>query len=188
MRLTLSRINVIAVYNPPHLSDTTHTSPGISELKQEHKIFTHWLKDEKPKTRVALAFCALIQLSIHWLYSLSIAYGVARWKEPIAADTGRWRVTGLTYGDKQPHVLTFTPNGNLESPINLVCMSLHREPIDIHILTQRSSWPGVRTLYLQHCAAPNSSVSVIFKRTFWYLTYYCQGSDIGPVLTVASKL
>ncbi len=29
-----------------------------------------------------------------------------------------------TYRDKQPFILTFTPTGNLESPINQTCMSL----------------------------------------------------------------
>ncbi len=33
-------------------------------------------------------------------------------------------MTGLTYRDTQPLTLTFTPTGNLESPINLTCMSL----------------------------------------------------------------
>ena len=53
--------------------------------------------------------------------------------EPIPADigrrrgtpwTGRQTITGLTHRDRQPFTLTFTPTGNLESTINLTCMSL----------------------------------------------------------------
>ncbi len=53
--------------------------------------------------------------------------------EPIPAALGReagspWIgcqfITGLTHKDNQPFTHTFTPTGNLESPINLTCMSL----------------------------------------------------------------
>ena len=33
--------------------------------------------------------------------------------------------SGLKYRDKQPSTLTFTPTGDLESPINLLTPSLH---------------------------------------------------------------
>ncbi len=76
--------------------------------------------------------------------------------------TGRQSVTGLTYRDGQP--LTFTPTGNLESPINLICMSLDcgrkpEHPEKTHAGTRRTCklhtvgrW--VRTLLLHHRAAP----------------------------------
>ncbi len=50
--------------------------------------------------------------------------------EPIPADTWREQrrllITGLTYRDKQPFKLTFTPT-NLESPINLHVFGLLEE-------------------------------------------------------------
>ena len=62
-----------------------------------------------------------------------IPLGVAGGLEPIPADigrrrgtpwTGRQSIAGLTHRDRQPFTLTFTPTGNLESTINLTCMSL----------------------------------------------------------------
>ena len=53
--------------------------------------------------------------------------------EPIPADiwrrqgtpwTGHQTITGLTHRDRQSFTLTFTPTGNLESTVNLTCMSL----------------------------------------------------------------
>ncbi len=41
--------------------------------------------------------------------------------------TSRQFVTGLTYTDKQPFVFTFTPTGNLESPVILLVSGLWEE-------------------------------------------------------------
>ncbi|XP_060783445.1 uncharacterized protein ccdc142 isoform X3 [Neoarius graeffei] len=38
--------------------------------------------------------------------------------------TSRQVIAGLTHGNNQPFTLTFTPTVNLESPVNLTCMSL----------------------------------------------------------------
>ncbi len=65
--------------------------------------------------------------SIHYLSSLSFA---GLWSQLSLGEqrgtpwTGRQSVTGPTYRDRQPLTLTFTPTGNLESPVNLTCMSL----------------------------------------------------------------
>lgn len=50
--------------------------------------------------------------SMHWV----------KWRE--TAWTDRQSITGLTQIDRQSVTLTFTPKGNLESPVHLTCMSL----------------------------------------------------------------
>lgn len=52
--------------------------------------------------------------------------------------TGRQFSPGLTYRDNQPQGITFTPTGNLESLINLTCMSLGcgRNELEIDVPNQ----------------------------------------------------
>ncbi len=70
-------------------------------------------------------------------HSFSVtAYPLQGGLEPIPVDIGRGRgsprtscqfITGLTYSGKQPLTLTFTPTGNLESPVNLHVFGLWEE-------------------------------------------------------------
>ena len=74
-------------------------------------------------------------VELSFIYPLSTAYPVRGGRAAGAYPSifGRKRgtpwtschfIAGLTYKDKQPSTLTFTPMGNLESPINLpqVCI------------------------------------------------------------------
>ncbi|XP_078019577.1 dynein axonemal assembly factor 3 isoform X1 [Epinephelus lanceolatus] len=60
--------------------------------------------------------------------------------------TGHQTITGLR--DRQPFTLTFTPTGNLESPINLTCVFLDsgrkpEYPQKTHTDTRRTCKPGI---------------------------------------------
>ncbi len=71
---------------------------------------------------------------------------------------------GLTYRDRHPLTLRFTPMGNLESPFNLTCMSLDcgRKP-DYPEKTHAGTWRTVPTCFCQ------ARDIVAIRNSTWYL-------------------
>lgn len=79
------------------------------------------------------------------MHPLAVMFILKGWRgmnmEPISAETGREAglitsdITNLTYGKKQWLIHSFTPAGNLQSPVNDANSNLHRE--NMQLCTQR---------------------------------------------------
>ena len=102
-----------------------------------------------------LPISLLIHPSIHFLPLIPLgfagAYLTIFGRRRGSPSTSHKFMAGLTYRDKQPPTLAFTPMGNLKWPINQLSPSLHVfglwEEAGVPGENQRRHWENMQTLY-----------------------------------------
>lgn len=119
----------ISAYNSLYIAATS--SATLVHLLHFTSVLAVTQKDCKPTlfsfvyTHPPLSKSKLLPITAHSLRGLSqLTLGEGRgapWR-------GHKFITGLTHRDKHPFVLTFTPKGNVESPITCLPLECERTP------------------------------------------------------------